>query len=193
MMIFLTFLTSLVFLHPVLSMTAPDCPNIYFPNTGILDTWSTFSQCYQSSIVTQAPLIAPCAFSGTPVCAVASQFVFNNLVSVDELHQTVIIDFKFRLSWTDNRWNIPQLFNQTLSKMKTSYTSNGIEIQALVKSGDWKIWLPDITFSDAQSETLLSESIRIRPNGAIYWSRHFVLALSQSGFLSMHYFISSLT
>ena len=43
---------------------------------------------------------------------------------VDELLQFVQLDFKFRASWKDARWNIPELFNGTT--IDADYASNGI-------------------------------------------------------------------
>ena len=60
-------------------------------------------------------------------------------------------------------------------------TKNGIEIDLLVreKSNEFSIWLPNVHFVDAQNVKTIAETIRLKQNGIVYWSRHLVLTLTQ--------------
>ena len=110
--------------------------------------------------------------------------------------QTVSLDCIFRLAWSDNRFNLPQLF----ALINPSYASNGrfliifsltyvrkylgIEIIKLYEDFrlPLRIWRPDLSFVDARSMDVTAESFRIKPNGVIYWSRHLTLTISQCQF-----------
>ena len=115
---------------------------------------------------------------------ITAQIVLNNLVQVDELSQLVTIDLKFRLYWFDNRFNItPALFKA----LHPSYSVNGIDLTFLHASGKLDIWLPDIDFSDGQSVSELQTSLRLKPKGIVYWSRHISLTTSQTSFNYVNY------
>jgi hypothetical protein len=110
---------------------------------------------------------------------VTSQIVLNNLVEVDEVLQLVTLDLKFRLYWFDDRFNVTIALFKALNP---SYTLNGIDMTFIHASGQLKIWLPDLDFSDAQTVTELQTSLRLKPYGLVYWSRHLSLTLSQTSF-----------
>ena len=81
-------------------------PVIY--NQGLPDFSATLYNC--SLVMPSAPN-APSYFVGQPSVNVLYQFVLNDLIQVDDLHQTITFDTKFRLQWNDPRWNVPQLFS----------------------------------------------------------------------------------
>ena len=54
-------------------------------------------------------------------------------------------------------------------------------------SGKLDIWLPDIDFSDGQSVSELQTSLRLKPKGIVYWSRHISLTTSQTSFNYVNY------
>ena len=113
-----------------------------------------------------------------------------NLVQIDEITQLVTLDLKFRLYWFDNRFNVsPAMFNA----LDPSYSQNGVDLTFLHASGKLSLWLPDLDFNDAQTVTELQVSLRLKPNGMIYWSRHLKLELSQTDFNYASYPMDSQT
>ena len=154
--------------------TPPACgvPVIYDPFAMLPDFGATIFNC---SAHAASVLNAPSYFVNQPTTVLQAQFMLNNLINVDSLQQTVTFDTRFRLIWTDNRFNLPNLF----AVLNTHDVSNGIEIDELVNNQGLNIWMPNIHFIDAQSVNVYAESIRIKPNGVIYWSRHMVLTVTQ--------------
>jgi hypothetical protein len=74
---------------------------------------------------------------------VESNFIFNNLISVDELDQAITMDFFFRLWWQDIRWNITDFWDG----VPESVYYDGIELAPLRDAG-LRFWIPDIHFID---------------------------------------------
>ena len=104
--------------------------------------------------------------------------------------QLVTLDLKFRLYWFDDRFNVTLALFKALAP---SYSANGIDMTFIYASGQLNIWLPDLDFSDAQTVTELQVSLRLKPNGLIYWSRHLSLTLSQTTFNYADYPLDSQT
>ena len=113
-----------------------------------------------------------------------------NLVQIDEITQLVTLDLKFRLYWFDNRFNVtPAMFKA----LNPSYSQNGVDITVIHASGKLAIWLPDVDFVEAQTISELQVSLRLKPNGIIYWSRHIRMQLSQTSFNYANYPLDSQT
>jgi hypothetical protein len=60
----------------------------------------------------------------------------------------------------------------------------GLNIDAYVRDGGnpLKLWLSDNVFPDTATSEILSEVIRLKPGGIIYWSRHIKATLAQPFF-----------
>lgn len=105
-------------------------------------------------------------------------------MSINELAGTVQLDFYFRLYWIDERLNIPSLWNAISTTSAKYLLADGAEIKGYIRDPGRPLllWLPDIHFVDSQSVVYLEETIKIRPNGVMYWSRHAVITLQQPNF-----------
>ena len=67
---------------------------------------------------------------------------------------SVTLDFYLRLYWTDNRFNMPMLWN----KLSKTVRSNGFEITRILENNSsCPFWLPDIRFHDAASVDYIVE------------------------------------
>eukprot|EP01038_Epipyxis_sp_PR26KG_P013293 gene13293-17810_t len=145
---------------------------------GYVDVRETIYNCSRwSSSPQSAPSFATAADGPTNISA---QFIINNLLEINDILQTVTFDCKFRLQWTDNRFNITNLFSNVNSYVAT----NGIEISQYFydQNVPLNIWRPDIHFIDEADMFLIQESLRLKDKGVIYWSRHIRLTLIQAGF-----------
>lgn len=132
---------------------------------------------YNCSSVMPSPFNAPSYFINASAVEVFYQFVLNDLIEVDDLTQTIRFDTKFRMQWYDNRWNVPQFFDV----LNPNETVNGIEIDDLVNDPAFPlpIWRPNVHFVDAQDVNVIAETIRLKENGKVYWSRHLILTVTQ--------------
>lgn len=107
-------------------------------------------------------------------------FNINNLIEVNEIDASVSLDCFYRIYWVDPRWNFPDLWND-LAVNKPSILIDGIELRDFVRgSTALKIWLPLIYLSDAISISFTAETIRLRPGGVVFWSRHAIFTIQQS-------------
>lgn len=109
-----------------------------------------------------------------------NQVSLNNLFSVNELDGSVTLDFLYRLSWRDPRWDIPDLW----PNLHDLLSIEGLNIDTYVRdsSNPLKLWLSDNVLPDTASSEILSEVIRLKPGGIIYWSRHIKATLAQPFF-----------
>jgi hypothetical protein len=137
--------------------------------------WS--ASVYNCSAQIPSPFNAPSYFINHSAVEVSYQFVLNDLIQVDDLTQTIRFDTKFRMQWYDNRWNVPQFFEV----LNPNETANGIEIDLLVNDYAFPlpIWRPNVHFIDAQDVAEIAETVRIKENGKVYWSRHLILTVTQ--------------
>eukprot|EP01038_Epipyxis_sp_PR26KG_P010601 gene10601-14241_t len=172
---FLVF-TTLKFISVSQSFMIPPCQSPIIYTQGFADVTKTLINC--SNFAPQ-PLMAPSIFFGAAPINVSLQILFNNLISVSDLQQSFTFDCYFRLFWYDNRYSINKLF----SKVNTDAARNGLEMIDIIKtSGELLVWKPDIIFVDATEETIFAESLRLKPNGLIIWTRHIVVTLSEANF-----------
>jgi len=105
-------------------------------------------------------------------------------MSINELDGTVTMDFYFRLYWQDQRWNFPSLWEAIEDTTAAYMIADGAEISGYVRNENnaLELWLPDIHFVDGKEEAVLEETLKIRPNGIFFWSRHMVVTIQQPGF-----------
>jgi hypothetical protein len=124
-------------------------------------------------------------------------YKINNLMSVAEVDMTATIDFFFRLYWVDQRFNLPQLW-EALAADKPAIVADGIELRDMIRdlNSPLKVWLPNIYLTNGKDMQFLAETIRVRPGGMMFWSRHTVATLQQPRFggysaYSRHFSIGS--
>jgi hypothetical protein len=147
-----------------------------FSAPGLVDITRTLTNC---SLHMVDPLLPSSYLNQYQNFTVYSQIVLNNLILIDEIAGIVEMDFIYRVSWIDPRWNIPEMWKY----LKPAMTNEGITITDLVRSSNpLKLWLSDNTFYDETDATVLVEAIRFKPAGGIYWTRHFVMKIAQPGF-----------
>jgi hypothetical protein len=93
---------------------------------------------------------------------VSVRFEFNNLISVNELDNTVSLDFFFRLWWTDVRWNLTKEF---WDEVPTSVYYDGIEMYPYLFEADspLPLWRPDLHFIDIFEVNEEAGLLKLRP------------------------------
>ena len=122
--------------------------------------------------------------------SVNTQVVLNNLIHVNEIDGSVEVDLFFRNWWTDVRWNLTDLWDQ----MNPNTYYDGIDIFPLLQEEDGlKIWTPNMYFSDGLSTEVLTTTLKLRPEGALYRSQHMKISLAQPTFNLTRYPIDSQT
>jgi hypothetical protein len=119
---------------------------------------------------------------------VTVQFLINNLIFVNELDNSVTLDFFFKLQWTDARWDI-DMWNE----QKNGVINNGINLYPLIAQSDLnlRIWEPDFIFFDESESTVISKNIKLRPKGVLSSNTHFRLTVLQSQFQYQNYPVDS--
>lgn len=59
----------------------------------------------------------------------------------------------------------------------------GIELSEMVRNENpLNIWLPDLFLTTGKDVSVLDETIRLRPGGVMFWSRHVVATIQENGF-----------
>ena len=145
-------------------------PIIY--TQGYPDFGATVMNCSKWS---PSPMNPPSYFENESAVNVYTQLVLNNLISVDDVAQTITFDAKFRLLWYDPRFEL----NNLIALMNPNAQSYGIEIDDVINAG-MEIWRPLIIFPDQISMVQLDTATRIRNNGIIYWSTHYIFTIAQA-------------
>jgi hypothetical protein len=85
------------------------------------------------------------------------------------------------MSWTDVRWDIPDLFVAGNMAEYISY-GDGFDIGYVIDQG-LPIWLPKkIQFSEVLNQDVFGSTIKLREGGQLYWSQHLVVTLAQPTF-----------
>jgi hypothetical protein len=113
------------------------CDSMVYSKNGEVDVEPTILNCSTHST---SPTIMP-NYQGSKSLNVSAQLVVNNLVYIDQLKQVVQMDFKFRLTWFDNRLNITDALFKSINPF---YASNGIDLTFLKAEGSLRLWLPDM-------------------------------------------------
>ncbi|KAI9005000.1 neurotransmitter-gated ion-channel ligand-binding domain-containing protein [Hyaloraphidium curvatum] len=119
---------------------------------------------------------------GQGATPVRAQFRVNNLYDVDPVTSTFTIDVFLRLYWNDPRLIVsPDDFP---SPNGSDYRIMG----SVALGGGWgpthAIWTPDIYFANEVDPVTLDEVIKLTPyTGDVFWSRHFVVQLTNSFYL----------
>ena len=85
------------------------------------------------------------------------------------------------LSQVDERFNMPELWD-AIGKIHPFMLVDGVELQDFIRDSDdaLKVWLPQIYLNDAIDISYTAETIRLRPGGMLFWSRHAIFTIQQS-------------
>lgn len=81
----------------------------------------------------------------------------------------------------NSRWDIPEMWEG----QKEDLGYQGFAMDQLVFGTDLsrlRLWLPDIRFPDQVDSMLVAQTVKIRPNGLLYWNRHFRMKIVQPQF-----------
>jgi hypothetical protein len=154
------------------------CTAAYGPN-GEVDFTTTLYNCSYNMI--DPEIIYSYKASVTEPIKVYTQLALNNMIDVDELDSTISLDFYFRLSWIDPRWDIPEMWVD----QKKEIAHEGFAIEQLVLATDetyLHMWLPDISFPDQVDSVIVAQTVKIRPHGLLYWNRHYRMTIVQPQF-----------
>eukprot|EP00603_Paraphysomonas_imperforata_P003530 CAMPEP_0114413612 /NCGR_PEP_ID=MMETSP0103-20121206/948_1 /TAXON_ID=37642 ORGANISM="Paraphysomonas imperforata, Strain PA2" /NCGR_SAMPLE_ID=MMETSP0103 /ASSEMBLY_ACC=CAM_ASM_000201 /LENGTH=460 /DNA_ID=CAMNT_0001581699 /DNA_START=129 /DNA_END=1511 /DNA_ORIENTATION=+ len=116
---------------------------------------------------------------------VSVRFEFNNLIMVNELDNTVSLDFFYRLWWQDVRWNLTKEFWNEVP-LSVYYD---IEMYSYLFESEnaLPMWRPDLHFIDIFDINEEAGLFKLRPEGQIYWSRHIIATILQPDFDLSHY------
>jgi len=72
---------------------------------------------------------------------------------------------------------------EALNKTRPLLLNAGIELAQMVRNQEpLNIWLPDLFLTTAKEVNVLDETIRVRPGGSMFWSRHIVATIQENGF-----------
>ena len=157
----------------------PVCANVTWKANNP-DIRSTMYDCIDNIADAYLP---PSYLNNTNLTEIQIAFALNNLMSVSEIESTVTMDFFFRIYWVDQRLNVPALWD-ALTEVKPTILTDGIHLEQLIRDDaqPLRIWLPDIYFNNGKELHTMAETIRVRPGGMFFWSRHVVATLQQSLF-----------
>lgn len=166
----------------VLSQPWPVCSEKVYSDLGSLDMQKMLYNCADNI---PGALLPPSYFSISGENASVSDFVstnvttqlaMKNLILVADLTSTVQLDFFLRVSWTDPRWNLGDVWDD----INPFLASEGLSIAPYVRSENpLNVWLPDLFFYKALQFEVLSELLLLHPGGAMYWARHVFATYSQ--------------
>jgi hypothetical protein len=94
---------------------------------------------------------------------VSVQLALNNLIEVDDITATIVLDLYLRIYWTDPRIYLPQIYQYLNPKCKLE----GIDITAFIFNGATPLnfWLPDIAFYTINDINTLVQMVKLFPNG----------------------------
>jgi hypothetical protein len=164
--------------YPLLNAGWPICANLTFTAGGTVDVGTMLYECMENI---PSSLIPPSYYdmdgTGYHPVNISIQFVLNNLINVDDLQSQMTLDYYFRCSWQDPRIYLPQIWNY----LNPEAAEDGIVITPYLLNSNnaLDIWTPDFYFVDSTNQEIIAEAMKLRPNGSIYWTRHFVITLAQ--------------
>ena len=110
-----------------------------------------------------------------------SQYNLNNLVKVDEIEGVAEINFYWRVFWYDPRWNMTSMWRALNDE---TIEGLGFEIYWMTIDEDnpLRLWLSDLMFEQLVDINIFAHTMKLFPNGKIYWSRLTTVTLKQPGF-----------
>ncbi len=175
---FIFALAGCIHAYPPTNQGWPPCAYPTFTSAGVLDARAMIYNCINNISSSQIP---PSYYdidgSGYKPVNVSVQFAINNLISVNDLESSITIDFYFRCTWNDPRIYIPEMWGY----INPEASIDGLVITPFIENMNdaLNLWLPDFYFLDASNQDLIVQTIKLHPNGTIYWSQHLVITLAQ--------------
>jgi hypothetical protein len=163
------------------SFSSPPCLSepLYKNNPENPDIFSSMYACVDN--ITDA-LDPPSYLKNAPPVETFSSFQVNGMMSLSELEGTATFDFFWRIYWLDQRMNMPAFWT-AINETRPELTTAGIDITGMVYNQEpLNVWLPDLFLTTAKEVNVLDETIRIRPGGVMFWSRHMVATLQENSF-----------
>jgi hypothetical protein len=142
---------------------------VSYHSSGKASFQKTFATCLENA---HDPLLFE-GYATNNHITVQAQVALNNLVEVNEVQNTVSVDFLLRVYWTDTRLNMPALWDALGPEM----SATGVDLYQFIQAGNPGFWLPDFVFSEASSFDVTNEFIKLYPGGFIYWNRHIQMTL----------------
>lgn len=155
------------------------CQSIKYDDDGSVRVDATLAQCAAQMSAPSMPVSYNKEFKGN--LTVSNQLSLNNIINVNEVDSVIELDFYYRQSWTDPRWHLNQSFWDGL---EYRVQLNGMEIYELY-SGDHRedaipVWVPDAFFQDVMEMEVQARTLKLYPEGGLFYSRHCRLVLKQA-------------
>jgi hypothetical protein len=108
---------------------------------------------------------------------VTIQIALNNIIHVDDVTSQFTVDFFFRIIWTDPRLALPPEFWHRYLHPKIQ--EEGIEISKYFALQDvFKMWLPDIYFSQSTEVETLNSLVKLKENGTLFLARQMIVTFA---------------
>lgn len=142
---------------------------ISYHRSGQVAVLKTFATCIEN-------VLDPLLFEGYATqqsIPFKAQVSLNNLVEVNEVQNTVTIDFLLRVYWTDSRLDMPAMWEA----LGPEVSASGIDLVQYIEVNGNAFWLPDFVFSEASTMEITNSFLKLYPGGYIYWNRHIQMTL----------------
>lgn len=78
--------------------------NVTYDESGYTDATRTLYNCAYSMLDPKLPISNVKKYSKAHNLTIRTQFVLNNLISIDEIENVAELDFYWRMYWQDDRW-----------------------------------------------------------------------------------------
>ncbi len=156
----------------------PYCTGLLFDFNHEIDVEAMLYNC-SSNI--QGALLPPSTFSPTKsnyqATVVNVSMAVNSFIQVDDIATQVTLDIWLRQWWQDPRIKLPE---EMWNSLNPAVYREGIEISPYIRnSNELNIWLPDTYIIESVDTQTVSELIHLFPNSYLFWSRHFLLTLTE--------------
>jgi hypothetical protein len=189
--LFFSFQVAVVVVTGYLNRGYPECTSMAFTEGNRLDLQTMLYNCSKNIPGNLAiPSFFPYDNNEYYPLNVSIGIVINNFIAVDDVTTTINMDFWYRNIWTDPRWNLPEEAWQYLNPIAliegldiTEYFNN--------QNNPLQIWVPDIVFYEGVALDVLAEMLKLFPNGTLFWSRHFVVTLTEANMDLLQYPLDS--
>jgi hypothetical protein len=158
----------------------PECASLAFCADGRVDLTTMLYNCTKnipgSSVI---PSFYPYENNTFHPVDVMIGIVINNLINVNDVTSQVTLDFWYRNIWEDPRIFLPP---ETWSYLNPETLLEGLDItQYIYTDGNpLPIWFPDIVFYEGVDLNQLAQMVKLFPNGTIFWSRHYMVTLTEA-------------
>lgn len=144
---------------------------------GALSASQTFYTCLSN--IPDAAMISSFyngAYNG--MLRVNTSITLNNLEAIDEIQGTARLQFSLRLFWRDDRYAMPEFWNQT-SLLTQSY---GIDLTSILLNDSVLIWLPQLRFPDASDISFTVSYLKLNSSNVFEWGTSVDATLMQPKF-----------